>query len=473
MKEPACMPYVLGIDLGHTHTSAAVCLRSGTHWGEAEVVVLDGGSRTVESVLYVAPDGGILVGDAARGRAHAEPERVATGFVGRVGDAVALVLGQDSYPAETVAAALAGWVVDRVADLHGGPAERIVLAHPPGWGGHRRAVLHAALEAAGLPGVLLLPNPVAAAESLQAREPQEPGAVLGVCRLGGDHAEAALVRRGQAGFDLVTHAEGADSFTGSRLDDVLAEHVLAAAGDATVPAAALAKLRLACARAKEELSAVPEVTVPLTAPGGPAEIRIGREVFDRLARPVLEAAVLTLRRLAEPVPEDELRGAVLVGGSARIPLATALAEELLGCRVFTDPDPESAICRGAALAARPRMAVEPAPTPIEAPGRSTALVPDGEPAPEPGFGAEPPPPRPPVEVTPLQPPRRFPRLRREPEREEATGRAGSTEGRTGAQAALAAEERKRVPARRPRRELENGSKHDRVNERDDDRNEVR
>ncbi|AXB47709.1 Hsp70 family protein [Amycolatopsis albispora] len=436
------MPYVLGIDLGHTRTTAAVCRRVGAAWGEPQVVALDGDARWVESVLHVAQDGSVVFGQEAARRALAEPQSAARGFLGRTGDAVPLVLGQHLYTAEVLTASLAGWVADQVAESFGGPADRIVVAHPAGWGPHRRAALRTGLEAAGLPGVLLLPKPVAAAENHvagEAGDELEPGSVLAVCRIGGEHVDSALVRRTHAGFDLLAHTGSAPGRGSARIDELLAEHVLARSG-AKLPAHAepalrgpMAGFRMAGVLAKERLSVAPSASLTVPLPGVETpEVHVTRTELEELARPVLTAAVAQLKRLAEPVPDGELAAALLVGGGARIPLVTFLAESALGCPVLADPDPAAAVCRGAALVARPRLAGEgrrPSPRPRGAPvEESTALIPRTlEPPLLAGVDDDelgPPPPRPPVEVTPLEAPKRFTnplrrRSEREPEREDS------------------------------------------------------
>jgi molecular chaperone DnaK (HSP70) len=366
------MRYVVGIDIGSTRVAAAICRRAGASWAEPQVVCL------ADSVLHVAADTTVRIGLDSAG-VTAEPHRVAHGFLRRVGDDVPFLLGDELYTPEALAAATAGWVVDQVADVEGEEPERIALTHPPDWGPYRRGLLHGALHEAGMPGALLLPSPVAAAESHLVRERVETGTIMAVCRLGAEHVDTAVLRRGPAAFEVVAFGEPVEPFAGAAIDDVLAEHV-----GAEVERAVLV-------RAKEMLSTAPEVTIPLAGD----LVRITRAEFDRLIRPLLAASLAPLRRY-EPVPT-----VLLAGGTARIPLAAELAAEAQDCRVVVDPDPGTAVCRGAALAARP-----PAPAPPE----STALVPRVPGLPELDadevYDAEPAPPRPPVVLTPLEPPKR-------------------------------------------------------------------
>lgn len=389
------MPYVLGIDVGSTRTKAAVCRRAGGQWGPAEPVPLEGSSRWVDSVLHVASDASVLIGQAAQRRAAVDPYGLATAFLPRVGDGVAFILGEQRYTAEVLTAALTGWVADQVAEVERGPAERIVLTHPAGWGPHRRAVLHAALDEAGLPGVMLVPAVAAAAEARHDRQAVDVGGLVAVCRVGGQRTESAVLRRGPAGFEVLTHVESVEPQAGAYLDDLLAAHVRAELGeDAPRTTADVARLLTACTAAKERLSVTDEMTVAVPPRGVP----VTRGEFERLALPALTAAIDQVRRIVVAAPDDLLTGVELLGGSARIPKLAELAEETLDCPVTADQDPGTVVCRGAALAARPRMARQESTALVTQEGPRVAEL--GEPLP--------PPPRPPVEITPIEAPRRGP-----------------------------------------------------------------
>ncbi|WP_197321835.1 Hsp70 family protein [Saccharomonospora sp. NB11] len=412
------MRYVLGIHLGATRVSAAVSRYRRGHWHPPEVIPLGTSTRWADAVLHVSGRGDLLVGQAALRHVASEPERVARAPLHRTGDPVPFVLGETSYPAETLAAGMIGWVADRVAEAEASHAERIVVTHPPSWSAYRRGLLHKALDAAELPGVLALPSPIAAAECHLGRPDAadvEPGRLLAVCAIGGVHVETALLRRTPRGVELLAHAESSEHEAGCHLDDLVVRHVLERADVDTGDPNAMGRLRSAATAAKERLSTTTDVLVTDT-------VSLGRQEFEQLAAPVLRSAVRRLRRLLLHVPEGQLAAAILVGGSANIPLAARLARAELPCPVVVADDPGTALSRGAALAARPRPHPRPGnspkpPAPAAAPARGTALVPGLDDLParsgEPPESPEPPPHRPPVEITPLQPPRRrFSRARR-------------------------------------------------------------
>lgn len=64
------MPYVLGIDVGNGHTTAARCRHDED---AATVLPLDEGSPSVHSVLYLSGDDTVLVGRDALAMADTDP----------------------------------------------------------------------------------------------------------------------------------------------------------------------------------------------------------------------------------------------------------------------------------------------------------------------------------------------------------------------------------------------------------------
>ncbi|WP_026426034.1 Hsp70 family protein [Actinokineospora inagensis] len=398
------MSYVLGVDIGRTRCAAAVRRRDADGHHPVDVVALDGPARWLPTALFLGESGEVLVGTAAERAGGQHPDRLARGVLDRVGDDVPVLLGGELYPAENLVAAVVGWVVDVAGDAEGEAPERIAVTHPPEWGAYRRGLLHEALAAAGLPGVTLLPTVTAAAEAHQADNPLRPGSALAVTLLGGHRAEHALLRRNQSAFEVVAHH--VTSQAGAALDDALHRHVIDKLGppdDTAViidgphgpvsrpnmPAPGLlSAFRLACASAKERLSVATEVRIPV--PHLRADLTVTRHDFTELAAPVLLPALSTTRAFLAQASVG-----VIAGGTARIPFVAEVAPVL--------DDPATAAARGAALALAPipvlprqiaRSTVDGAPSdPRLTPARRSTVDLMDEP-----------PPRPPVEVEPLEPP---------------------------------------------------------------------
>jgi actin-like ATPase involved in cell morphogenesis len=371
--------YQLGIDLGTTWTAASIC-RPGD--ARPESVALSTTGAAVASVVFLAPDGSMLTGEPAQRRALSEPARVVREFKRRIGDGTPLVVGGHPVAAEVLSARFVARVVAEVAHREGGPAQAVAVTHPVEWGEHKKRSFGTALAAEGLPDVLFLTEPQAAAVGYASAERVGPGRTVAVYDLGGGTFDAAVVRKAADGtFALLGQPVGIERLGGVDFDDAVLTHVRDAVGEAwdgldpDDPAVqtAVAGLRRECTAAKETLSADTEVMVPVLLPGLHTMVRLGRAEFEDMIRPAVAETVEALRRAvasagAEP---GDLDAVLLVGGSSRIPLVAQLVSAELGRPVAVDADPKAVVAAGAALAARtlhlPAPRAEPVQEPAEAP----------------------------------------------------------------------------------------------------------
>jgi molecular chaperone DnaK len=356
------MPYVLGIDVGSGLTRAAVCRRHAAGWGEPELVPLGGDGAAGPTELYRAGDRSVLVGADAQRHAPTEPVRIGRHFIPRVGDDTPLVLGGSPYGAHELTAVLVRWVTDRVAEQEGGPALRIVLTHPASWGPQRRSLVQHELRRQGLTEVTLLAEPVAVAHRY-ATGRLSIGDTLAVYDLGASHADASVLRRAEhGGFELVGQLGSTDPLGGDHFDDAIVDLVtgqLGRAFDTLDPAdprvlAGMASLRAVCAEARELLSVEPEVLVPVRLPGMSTDIGLRRTEFEQAIRPAVGTGLdLLTRVVAATVPAGRpLAMVAMVGGAVRTPLVTEQAAAALPVRLAVEPEPELTIAIGAATAAR-------------------------------------------------------------------------------------------------------------------------
>ncbi|WP_345654435.1 Hsp70 family protein [Pseudonocardia tropica] len=353
----AVMSYLLGIDLGATSVTAAV-LRTG---GAAEPVRLGGrdGSDVLPAVLVATPGGDLLCGEPARRRAPADPDRVARGFLDRVGDPTPLSLGGFTYAAEDLCARLVRVLVDEVSTRHGGPPSRIGVTCPVGWGRHKRDLLAAALRRRGLT-VSLVTAPQAVVLAHRAVVPA--GGPLAVVDLGGNGTTATVLAAAAPGVlpDAVGRTLSCRT-GGADIDDAVFAFVrssspaTAAAFDALDPddprtVAALTALRDECRAAKQLLSRDTVATVRVEMPGLRTAVRIPRSDLDELARPLLEPVADLVQDVAAAAPDAEV---LLAGGAARMPVVVQAVSAALGRPVAVVADPVADAARGAALAVAP------------------------------------------------------------------------------------------------------------------------
>ena len=374
------MSYRLGIDVGTTYTAAAVSRSSGQGWSDPESVTLGTRGATVPSVLYIAEDGSVVVGEAAERRAVTDPDRVVRQFKRRIGDRTPIYAGGRGWAPEELSARLVRWVVDRAAEREGGPADAIAITHPASWGPHKKELFAGALGAQGLT-VTFLAEPQAAALSYAASERVANGSTIAVYDLGGGTFDAAVVHKadgaGPSGFGLLGRPEGLERLGGIDFDQVVFDHVRDGLPDAfaqlddTDPAvlSAVAQIRRECTEAKEALSSDTEVSIPVMLPNSRGSVRLHRSEFEGLIYPQVEDTVTALRRAVHSagLAPEQLTAVLLVGGSSRIPLVGQLVSEQLGRPVAVDADPKNAIAKGAALAIAPRPVAQAPQSPSHAP----------------------------------------------------------------------------------------------------------
>jgi actin-like ATPase involved in cell morphogenesis len=358
------MSYRVGIDFGTTFTAAAVH-RDGEQ--VAELVPLGDNKPAAASVIFVAPDGSLVMGDAAVRRAVTDPDRVVREVKRRVGDQTPVLVAGEPIDAHTLAACFVRWVVDRVTEREGAPPAAVALTHPASWGQHKCALFTEALAEQGIESITLVAEPAAAAVAYTASQHVEPGSAIGVYDLGGGTFDAAVVRQlAEGGFELIGSPEGLESLGGVDFDEAVFEHVREIVGtqwtelDFTDPLVrtAAATLRRECTDAKEALSADTEVTIPVMLPGVSTRVRMVRPEFEQLVGPAIDATVEALRAACASagLAPGDLSAVLLVGGSSRIPLVAQRVSGAFDRPVTVDSDPKAVVATGAVLSIAPAAA---------------------------------------------------------------------------------------------------------------------
>ncbi len=358
------MTYWLGIDLGTTYTAAALC-RPTVDELETHVFPLGSRSAAVPSVLFLAEDGSLVVGEGAQRRALTDPDRVVREFKRRIGDEIPLLVGGVPWPAHELAKVLVHWVWQRVTEREGEPPEGVALTCPASWGPYKISLFEQAEQATRIGGMTwlgsaeLLSEPQAAAISYASRERVEVGAHLAVYDLGGGTFDAAVVRKDSpTAFTVLGRPEGIDGLGGVTFDEMLFEHVSAAAGvpltqiDPNDPdiVPEVARLRRECTEAKEALSVDTDTTIVVLLGGVRQRVRVTRAEFEEMIRPELERTIEALHGAlgSADVGADQVDAILLVGGSSRIPLVSQLISAEFGRAPAIDTDPKTAVAEGAA-----------------------------------------------------------------------------------------------------------------------------
>ncbi|HTJ33320.1 MAG TPA: Hsp70 family protein [Dactylosporangium sp.] len=355
--------YRLGVDFGTSNTVAMLA------WPDGHVrPLLFDGSPTLPSAVFADASSGLLVGRDAMHAARINPERYEPNPKRRIDEAAVLLGEQEVATVDLIAAVLARVAGEarRVSGVALGP---VTVTCPAAWAQTRRGVLLAAAERAGLGSVTLVPEPVAAAQVFHALvfhalggqgAPRAlPGSAFVVYDLGAGTFDASVVRHGGGAFEVLS-AEGLSTSGGLDIDAAIVGYLGASHGardaDAwhrlTHPGTSAERRanRLLwddVRSAKEMLSRTASTMIHI--PALEADVPLGRDQFEQLARPILTATVTATRAAiaAAGLGPGDVDGVFLVGGGSRIPLVATLLHQALGKAPTVVEQPELVVAQGA------------------------------------------------------------------------------------------------------------------------------
>ncbi len=367
------MRYAVGVDLGTTHTGAAVVRTAGP-----EIFELGTDRAVVPSVVALA-DGAPISGDAAERHALDDPASAAREFKRRLGDPTPFLLSGVPYGAETLMGTLLRDVLAVVAAEMGGPPHTVALTHPAAYGAYKLDMVREAARVAGVGEPLLMSEPEAAAVEYAATRDLAGGAVALVYDLGGGTFDVSLVVRRGAAFEPVGAPGGLERFGGADVDRAVLGHVRTLHPDVFEHLDSaraevrrdLARLTWECRRAKEALSFDTAATIPLRVGGFAADVRVTRAELEAMVRPRLEDTLAAAERVLRGAELDweGVAAVLLVGGASRMPLVAEWLTRATGRPVAVDAHPKHAVALGAARTAA--AGVPPAVPDPAAPGSGT------------------------------------------------------------------------------------------------------
>ncbi|MFG2036584.1 Hsp70 family protein [Dactylosporangium sp. NPDC048998] len=345
----------LGLDFGTSHTVAVLARDDG----RVEPLLFDA-SPLLPSAVFAEEGGRLLVGrDADRG-ARVDPSRYEPNLKRRLDDG-ALLLGDAEVRVVDACAAVLRRVRGEAARTLGGTVPgRTVLTCPAGWGPRRRELLATAAGAAGLSGVELVSEPVAAAAyftQILGHLVRHGGTIV-VYDFGGGTFDVSVVRRTGDDAWAVVAAGGLDDVGGVDLDAAVVDWAqrtvrpddpawqrLRAPG---TPADRRHRRHLwdDARAAKEHLSRA--TSAGLAVPILDVDAHLTRAEYETIARPWLDRTVRLTRDTiaASQVPADRLAGIFLVGGASRTPLVATMLHRALGLAPIAIEQPELVVAHG-------------------------------------------------------------------------------------------------------------------------------
>jgi molecular chaperone HscC len=336
-----------GIDLGTTNSLVSV-LENGI----PKLIPNALGQVLTPSVVGLADDGSILVGQAAKERLITKPGMTAASFKRYMGSAHATSLGRSTFrPEELSAFVLRALKADAEAYLKT-PLYEAVISVPAYFNDHQRKATMDAGRLAGLKVERLVNEPTAAALAYGFGDVAE-GKYL-IFDLGGGTFDVSILDKYEGVMEI--RATTGDTRLGGDDFTAVIEMMIAKAAAFDIKALSAedrARLNRAAENLKVNLSIAHEAPYSIQLGKTASEGRITRQAYE------LECAGL-LRRLRGPTeralvdaqmsPAD-FDAVVLVGGATRSPMVRALVGRLFQKLPLVNIDPDTTVALGAATQA--------------------------------------------------------------------------------------------------------------------------
>ena len=346
---------IIGIDLGTTNSEVAIL-----EDGQPRIIEVDG-STILPSMVGFNNAGELIVGIPARNQYAMAPDRTIRSIKRKMGEEVKVPLGDQSFtPAEISAMILKRLKQAAEADL-GETVNKAVITVPAYFNDTQRQATREAGELAGLEVVRIINEPTAAALTYSPA-PDSSERIL-VYDLGGGTFDVSILQS-ESGIYEVLSSHGDTQLGGDDFDDLLLDHVAdefqaSFNVDLRADPATRNRLNRAVEQAKRTLSEHPvarlEEEFIAEHDGVPLHLstELTRETFNSLIEPLLEKTLHCLQQALDDanLTASQIDRVVLVGGSTRSPIVSALLEDRLGQPIHGEVHPDLCVAMGAAVQA--------------------------------------------------------------------------------------------------------------------------
>jgi molecular chaperone DnaK len=350
-------PRAVGIDLGTTY-SAVACLDES---GRSMIVRNTEGQLLTPSVVFF-DEGEVVVGKAAKQVAGLEPHRVAECAKRDMGsEFYSRTINGQQMPPEVIQACILRKLKDD-AQAAVGADFKTVITVPAYFDEPRRKATADAGEMAGMDVLDIVNEPTAAALAFGEQlgylsptgDPLQSMNVL-VYDLGGGTFDVTIIHL--APGNIRTLATDGDVQLGGRdWDEALAEHAAQTfksrhGVDVRDDQASASKLMIEVEDAKHTLTQRDQAVIRVEHKGNAVDVPISRQQFEQMTEGLLERTSFTTRQVLAAAGRtwQDISRILLVGGSTRMPMVSAMIQQLSEITPERSINPDEAVARGAAV----------------------------------------------------------------------------------------------------------------------------
>ncbi len=346
---------IIGIDLGTTNSEVAV-----VRGGRPEVIAVED-SHLLPSVVGLADDGSLLVGQAARNQYVLHPDRTIKSIKRRMGEDTQVSMGDQKFSPQEISALILGRLKRAAEDYLKEAVTKAVITVPAYFSDAQRQATRDAGQLAGLEVVRIINEPTAAALAYEVDHVQRKHIL--VYDLGGGTFDVSVVGVEKDVVEvLASHGNnrlGGDDFDARILDHLCDWLKRERDADPTANRQAMARLTRAAENAKIHLSDAPFARVEeeylLEGKDGPVHLslELSREDYEAMIEPYVAETLAAVHIAMEGarMRVSDLDEVLLVGGATRTPLIQRRLEKELGIQPRSELDPDLCVATGAAIQA--------------------------------------------------------------------------------------------------------------------------
>jgi len=355
----------IGIDLGTTHSLVA-SVRSGI----AECLP-DHESRVIlPSAVRYLPQGRREIGHQALSSQSSDPTNTIVSVKRFMGRALKDIVNAEELPYKfldtpgmlsiqtadgvkspvEVSAEILATLRQRAEDTFADDIHGAVITVPAYFDDAQRQATKDAAKLAGLNVLRLINEPTAAALAYGLDNASE--GIYAVYDLGGGTFDISILRLSKGVFEVLSTG-GDSALGGDDYDRALAKYVLGVTGKSVATDSDKSSVLVAARRCKEALSSEDSVEFNVLLSDGDLRLNVNREVLEAQTQSLTQRTLSAVKKALRDaqISIEDIKGAVMVGGSTRMPIVQKAVGELLHCQPLNNLNPDEVVALGAALQA--------------------------------------------------------------------------------------------------------------------------
>ena len=359
---------IVGIDLGTTHSLVAIIKDDLPRTIKND----EGLSSLVPSIIHFKEDGQILIGNEAKDKLIASPERTIFSVKRLMGKAYADVeefkkvlgykiidededklvkiqVGEKFYnPIELSGMILSQLKANAEKEL-GMEISKVVITVPAYFNDAQRQATRDAGKLAGLEVLRIINEPTAASLAYELGMDRSEDKLIAVYDLGGGTFDISILCIENGIFEVLS-TNGNTFLGGDDIDKLIIDHwikqyQLTPEGNGSM----VQEIRLLAEKAKKALSSENTFEALLN----DHKLKLQKEELETLIQPLIDRTISSCQQALEDadVEKSSITDVVMVGGSTRIPYIKNVVSTFFGKTVHDDLNPDEVVALGAAVQA--------------------------------------------------------------------------------------------------------------------------